>query len=108
YIADENNHVEKEEASTLTFHDQNDPNPTPGGNHAGPTKAPGDSERNKVAESEEHKGEKNRGPGERGTELEIQKDPMSERLTGPVAIASKETSTAPPRGGGDGRAAAQV
>ncbi len=104
HIADEANHVEKEEMATLTSHDQNDPNPTPGGNHAGAQSTPGDSDRTKIAESDEHKGEKNRAPGERGTEFDVQRDPMPERPTGPVAVAAKETSPTPPRGGGDGRA----
>jgi TonB family protein len=105
FIGDEANHVDKESVATLTSHDQDDVNPTPGGNHAGPTTNPGDSERTKIAESEEHAGEKNRGPGERGTEFDIQKEPMSTRLQGPTATKGP-TSTEPPRSGGDGRQAA--
>ena len=83
FIGDEANKVDNETVATQTSHDQDDPNPTPGGNHSGPTQNPGDSDRTKIAESEEHAGEKNRGPGERGTEFEIQKDPMPTRPMGP-------------------------
>src|SRR5215471_20980387 len=75
FIGDEANHVEQETVATQTSHDKDDPNPTPGGNHAGPQDKVGDSERTKIAESEEHDGEKNRAPGEKGTEFDIQKDP---------------------------------
>ena len=75
FIADEANHVEKETAATQTSHDRDDENPTPGGNHPGSEKAPGDAERTRIAESEEHKGEKNRAPGERGTDFDVQHEP---------------------------------
>lgn len=102
FIGDEANHVEDETVATQTSHDQNDPNPTPGGNHAGPKGQVGDSERTKIAESDEHKGEKNRAPGEKGTEFDVQPDPMPQKPTAPVAVAAVAAAQAP-RSGGDGK-----
>jgi TonB family protein len=102
FIGDDANHVDKETVATQTAHDQDDANPTPGGVHAGPDKRMGDSDQTKIAESEEHKGDKNRAPGEHGTEFDIQPLPPSERAQGTVTlpgIASREV----PRVGGDGR-----
>ena len=68
FIADEANHVEKETAATQTSHDRDDERPD--ARRAitrGATRQPGDSEKTRIAETEEHKGEKNRAPGERGT-----------------------------------------
>jgi TonB family protein len=105
FVGDEANHVDKETVATQTSHDQDDANPTPGGNHAGSSTNVGDSERTKIAESEEHAGEKNRGPGERGTEFEIQRDPMPTRPQGAVATKGPTSSEAA-RSGGDGKQAA--
>ncbi len=102
FVGDEANHVDKETVATQTSHDQDDPNPTPGGNHAGPSTNVGDSDRTKIAESEEHAGEKNRGPGERGTEFEIQHDPMPTKPQGAVAMKGPSSSD-PARSGGDGK-----
>ncbi len=106
FIGDEANHVEDESVATQTSHDQDDPNPTPGGNHAGPQNRVGDSERTKIAESEDHDGEKNRAPGEKGTEFDIQKDPTPLKNPQRVAIVAPKTQEAP-KGGGDERTAQQ-
>ncbi|HVJ89635.1 MAG TPA: hypothetical protein VM580_07505, partial [Labilithrix sp.] len=75
FIADDANKVEEETVATQTSHDQDDPNPTPGGNKtAGPKDQVGDSERTKIADSDEHKGAKDKAPGEKGTEFEVQRD----------------------------------
>jgi TonB family protein len=102
FIADEANHVDKETAATQTSHDQDDPNPTPGGNHASSEKQTGDSDQTKIAESEEHAGEKNRGPGERGTEFELQPLPPSMRPQGSIRLPGL-SAPQPVRSGGDGR-----
>ena len=104
FIGDEANHVDKETVATQTAHDQDDPNPTPGGNHAGPTTNMGDSDRTKIADSEEHAGEKNRAPGEKGTEFEVQHDPMPLRPQGAEALPGA-AGPQPPMSGGDGRMA---
>lgn len=103
FIGDEANRVDEETVATQTSHDEDDPNPTPGGNHSGPQDKVGDSDRTKIADSEQHAGEKNRAPGERGTEFQVQRDPMPTKPMGPVAIQAPP-SAAPPRSGGDGRA----
>jgi TonB family protein len=102
FIGDEANHVDKETAATQTSHDQDDPTPTPGGNHAGPDKQMGDSDQTKIAESEEHAGDKNRAPGERGTEFDIQPLPPSQRAQGSITLPGAVSSLIP-RVGGDGR-----
>jgi TonB family protein len=75
FIADEANKVESETVATQTSHDRDDEKPTPGGNHPGSDQAPGDSEKTRIAESEEHKGEKNRAPGEKGTDFDVVHEP---------------------------------
>ncbi len=102
FIGDEANHVDKETVATQTSHDRDDENPTPGGNHTGPDKAMGDSDQTKIADSEEHAGDKTHAPGERGTEFDIQPLPPSQRPQGAVnlpGVASHDL----PRSGGDGR-----
>jgi TonB family protein len=106
FIGDEANHVEQESVATQTSHDRDDENPTPGGNHAGEQGRAGDSDRTKIAESEDHRGEQNRAPGEKGTEFDIQKEPMPTKPQGPVAVQAP-ASLEPPRSGGDGRAPQQ-
>jgi TonB family protein len=103
FIGDEANHVDKETASTQTSHDQDDPNPTPGGSHLNSEKQTGDSDQTKIAENEEHQGEKNRGPGERGTEFELQPLPPSMRPQGAFRLPGLSAPQAA-RSGGDGRA----
>ncbi len=101
FLGDDANHTDKETVATQTSHDQDDPNPTPGGSHAGPQGLVGDSDRTKIADSETHAGEKNRGPGERGTEFEVQRDPMPTRPQGAAAVPGKAGPLQP--SGGDGR-----
>ncbi|WP_394823220.1 TonB C-terminal domain-containing protein [Pendulispora albinea] len=102
FISDEANKVEEESVATQTSHDQNDPNPTPGGNHAGADPRMGDSDKTKIAESEEHAGEKNRAPGEKGTEFQVQHEPPPDQPMGPVATKGPSAQT-PPQAGGDGQ-----
>lgn len=106
FIADEANKVEEETVATQTSHDQDDPNPTPGANKtAGPKDHVGDSDRTKIADSDEHKGEKDKAPGEKGTEFEVQREARPvDKPMGPVAINQAQPSQSIPRSGGDGRA----
>lgn len=110
FIADEANTVEEESVATQTAHDQDDPNPTPGANKpGGPKDQVGDSERTKIADSEEHAGDKDRAPGEKGTEFEVQKDNRPiEKPMAPVAVNQAPASNAPPKQGGDGRPAQET
>ncbi|MEZ4221192.1 MAG: TonB C-terminal domain-containing protein [Polyangiaceae bacterium] len=61
-IADEANHVKQETQARITSTDQNDPKPTPGGQHSGPSPAPGNAEDTKVAQSEDHEGVPDQAP----------------------------------------------
>jgi TonB family protein len=54
--------------------------PTPGGNHPGSDQNPGDSEKTRIAESDAHKGEKNRAPGERGTDFDVVHEPKIPKI----------------------------
>jgi hypothetical protein len=108
FIADEANKVEEEKVATQTAHDEDAENPTPGANKtAGPKDRTGDSERTKIADSDEHKGEKERAPGEKGTEFEVQRD--NKPIEKPMATAAVTAPAAEntPKAGGDGRAPSQ-
>ncbi|MEO8875925.1 MAG: TonB C-terminal domain-containing protein, partial [Polyangiaceae bacterium] len=100
FIADQANKVDQESVATQTSHDQDDPLPTPGGNHSGPEKKMGDSDKTKIADSEEHDGEKNRAPGEKGHEHDL-RDPNPLR---PMSLSVFVPQNKPPQAGGDGRA----
>jgi len=63
-IADDANHVEEETMAKMRSHDQDDPEPTPGARRAGPKEEIGDSDENKIADSEEKKGDDKHAPGE--------------------------------------------
>jgi hypothetical protein len=64
FIADEANHVKEESTAQITAHDQDDPNPTPGGHHSGPQGKPGNSDHEKIGDSDDHAGDPTHGPGE--------------------------------------------
>lgn len=109
FIADEANHVEEESVATQTSHDQDDPNPTPGANKTqGPKDRVGDSQQTKIAESDEHKGNKDNAPGEKGTEFDIQKEAKPIDRAQTTAAVKAEPSPEIPKAGGDGRAPSQV
>ncbi len=110
FIADDANKVEDETVATQTSHDQDDPNPTPGSNKtAGPKDNVGDSDRTKIADSDEHKGEKDKAPGEKGTEFEVQREARPiEKAQAPVAVNQAPPAEQAPRSGGDGRAPSMV
>jgi hypothetical protein len=62
FIGDQANKVKQQTQARITSTDQNDPNPTPGGAHSGPTKNPGDSDESRVAQSEDRPGEPDQAP----------------------------------------------
>jgi TonB family protein len=99
FIADQANHVDQESVATQTSHDQDDELPTPGGNHSNADKRMGDSDKTKIAESEDHDGEKNKAPGEKGTEHDV-RDPNPLR---PMSLAMLTPPLQPPVAGGDGK-----
>jgi TonB family protein len=110
FIGDEANHVDEESVATQTAHDEDDPNPTPGANKpGGPADQVGDSERTKIADSEDHAGEKDRAPGEKGTEFDVQREAKPiENPQGPVAVNQAPPAQEIPRAGGDGRAPSEA
>jgi hypothetical protein len=85
FIAEKARRVQEETQARQTAHDQNDKNPTPGGQHTGNDPSPGDSHRNKIADSEAHKGAKDLAPGERGSQDQAL-EPMGPTPKEPVAI----------------------
>jgi TonB family protein len=104
FIGNEANRVKEEQAAQLTSHDRDDENPTPAKNRTGNEPDKGDSEKTRIAEADEHLGEENKGPGERGLELELQHDPR------PVDSNGQQKGPKDPnqvRAGGDGQRANQ-
>ncbi len=107
FIADEANHVDKETVATQTSHDRDDENPTPGGNHPGVDRRTGDSDKTRIAESDEHAGEKNRAPGERGNDIDVVHEPHLPK-PGPAAPVTQTPQSVTQRqpAAGDPRPAA--
>ena len=109
FIADEANKVEEEKVATQTAHDEDAENPTPGANKTnGPKDRTGDSERTKIADSDEHKGNKDNAPGEKGSTFEPNKDnkPVDKPMT--MTTVPAPPAAAVPKSGGDGRAPSQI
>ena len=71
FLADEANRVKEESVAQITAHDEDDPNPTPGGHHSGPQGRPGNSDHEKVGESDEHPGDPTHAPGESGKKADL-------------------------------------
>jgi hypothetical protein len=108
FIADEANKVEEEKVATQTSHDEDDPNPTPGANKtAGPKDKTGDSDRTKIADSDEHKGNKDNAPGEKGTEFDVQRDNKVVEKPQATAAVTAPPAESIPKSGGDGRSPSQ-
>jgi len=96
FIADDANHVDKETVATQTSHDRDDEKPTPGGNHPGSDRQMGDSERTRIADSEEHRGVRNRAPGERGTDFDVIHEPKLPKPA-PAGASATQPQQAPQR-----------
>ena len=64
FIGDEANHVEEETVARITSHDQDDPNPTPGGQHSSASRNPGNADETRIADSEDREGDPDTAPGE--------------------------------------------
>ncbi len=99
FIGDEANRVDQETRATQTSHDRDDEQPSPGATHQGAERDPGDSERTHIADSEDHKGEKNRAPGERGQDSDVTKEPKIPKPSS-QETPSPTAATAAPRGAG--------
>lgn len=92
FIADKANKVAAQTRARITSTDQNDKTPTPGGNHAGPTEAPGNSEETRVAQSEDREGVADRAP-----EAEPAPDKPSKTAAEAEPAGSKVAARAAPR-----------
>ncbi len=91
FIGNEANHVKTESQARITSTDQNDAKPTPGGNHSGPKSNPGDSDHNKIAQSEDRPGEQDRAPNDSAP-----KDtPKKVAMATPPATGRPENKPAP-------------
>ncbi len=97
YLSEEANHVKEETAATQTSLDQDDPNPTPGGNRAGADIKMGDSDRTKIAQNEDKAGEKDHAPGDKGTEFTLEKTEVPK----PSLLAAAMPAQNAPNAGGD-------
>ncbi len=64
FIGDEANRVEEESVARITSHDQDDPNPTPGGQHSAEKSNPGNADETRVGDSEDREGDPDKAPGE--------------------------------------------
>jgi TonB family protein len=106
FIANEANRVKEEQVAQLTSHDRDDENPTPAKSHQSNDTEKGDSDKTKVAEADEHLGEENKAPGERGLEYDVQHDarPVQANQQSPIK-GPMDPRTA--RTGGDGQPANQ-
>jgi TonB family protein len=91
FIADQANHVDQETRATQTSHTQDDEHPSPGATHKGAESAEGDSEKTRIADTEDRKGEKNRAPGEHSTDLDVQKEPHIPKTPPEPRVAMLET-----------------
>lgn len=104
HIADEANWVEEETQARITSTTQNDQNPTPGGQHTGPTPEPGNSDLHEVAQEEDRAGEPDRAPdppGQDGPEhfAAAAAPPVTEAAS-PQTQPGKAPGAAPPEQSG--------
>jgi hypothetical protein len=101
FVGDEANHVSDESVARITSHDQDDPNPTPGGHHSGPDGEPGNSDHNRVGESDEHPGDPTRAPGEKGRTPDL--DHATKAPPAPAVALNSDLPKTPPAGREPGR-----
>jgi TonB family protein len=97
FIADQANHVDKETVATQTSHDRDDEVPSPGKSHQGADREPGDSEKTRIAESDEHQGDKTRAPGEKGTDFDVVHEPKIPRAEPNATAATTPQPQSPQR-----------
>jgi TonB family protein len=104
FIADEANHTDEESVATITSHDQDNADPKPAGDHQNASKDPGDSDNQRIADSDEHKGEPNKAPGEKGTEFDVLHNEPQDKPMAATAVQGP-ANPAPVQSGGDGKVA---
>jgi hypothetical protein len=92
-IADQANHVAEQTQARVTSTDQNDKNPTPGQNYAGPSDNPGNAYETRVAQSEDRPGEADRAPNETtGAPQHVAAKPVPAQAGEPTAQPSEPGS----------------
>lgn len=121
-VADDANHTDEETVARIRAHDQDDPNPSPGAHAGPPSKDPGNSDHDKIADSDEHKGNDQHAPGEANpTSTEALRSlPRASAPPAPIAGGNlpkagvvsppgpKNAASAPPAPGGAGPASPEV
>jgi hypothetical protein len=98
-IADDANHVKEETVARIRSHDQDDPNPTPGSQRTpGPRGEVGDSDHDKLAQSEDKKGDPTHGPGEKAEKSTTAEhhNPVAARPTPPATPNAPAAGAAGP------------
>jgi hypothetical protein len=95
FIGDHANRVEEQTQARITATDQNDPSPTPGTAHAGPSDQPGNAHVTDVAHSEDVEGEADKAPREEQAKAEREKQqaPTTEVKGGGNPNADKREAT---------------
>lgn len=96
YIADEANKVEQETVAEITSRDQDDPNPTPGVEHSGPSERPGNSDEHRVADSQDRAGDPERAPGEASDDPPLEEDELPKTAKVDPPPSPPEAPQAPP------------
>lgn len=92
FLGEHANRVKEETQARITSTEQNEAKPSPGGQHAGPDKNPGNSSETKIAQMEDREGDPDRPPSATSTE----KDNAAPK---PVAAVAPRTGApeAPPQ-----------
>jgi len=109
FIADEANRVDKETRATQTSHDRDDERPSPDKSFKGADQQPGDSQRTRIAENEARKGEEKRAPGEKGSDLDVNREPqIPKQAPQPTAATSPNVAAGGQRTPTDDRAASRA
>ena len=62
FLGEHANRVKEQTQSRITSTEQDDPNPTPGGHHAGPDPSPGNSSETRIGQLEDSEGDPDRAP----------------------------------------------
>ncbi len=96
-IAEDANKVAEETRATLTAHDQDNPDPTMGSNQS-TADGVADSDKTKIADSDDRAGKKDKAPGERGQEATLL-TPMTPKQSSTVNEATAKLANA--KAGGD-------
>ena len=110
FLGEHANRVKEQTQARITSTEQNDPNPTPGGHHAGPDPAPGNSSDTRVGQLEDSEGDPDRAPSQTSEDSGATA-PASVAQAPPRAGAPErlpEQSRVVPQAGQEARAAAQA